>query len=360
MDPICHTFVGASLAGTRLGRSTRGATATLLIAANLPDVDVASMAWGQGASLAFRRGWTHGVLALVVLPPLLALAVRWWHRRRHGTDADLRTLVGLSYLGCLTHPALDWLNTYGMRWLMPFDGTWTYGDTLYIVDPWLWLLLGGGAFLRFSTSRRSVVAWIVAAVMLSVPVLALGLVPSGAKLVWIAGLLLLGALRLLRRADVETGRLACLVALVSALVYIAGMFGARTVAHSQIATELDRPKDFVFVGPLPARVAERDVLLLQPHDYVPGVHRLGYGLVDFKQPIAIDSADLRTLSALTADCSRGFTSWLRFPYFVLEPQDDGGVTVHVYDARYVREPRPGFGSWRVRFDSLGEVVDCGA
>jgi len=36
------------------------------------------------------------------------------------------------------HPTLDWLNTYGMRWLMPFSGRWFYGDAVFIVDPGCW------------------------------------------------------------------------------------------------------------------------------------------------------------------------------------------------------------------------------
>ena len=35
------------------------------------------------------------------------------------------------------------LNSYGVRLLMPFSDRWFYGDALYIVDPWLYLLLGG-------------------------------------------------------------------------------------------------------------------------------------------------------------------------------------------------------------------------
>jgi membrane-bound metal-dependent hydrolase YbcI (DUF457 family) len=31
----------------------------------------------------------------------------------------------------LSHPALDFLNVYGVRWLMPFDATWFFGDVLY-------------------------------------------------------------------------------------------------------------------------------------------------------------------------------------------------------------------------------------
>ena len=43
----------------------------------------------------------------------------------------------------LTHPVLDWLNNYGIRLLMPFSPRWFYGDAVFIIDPWLWLALGG-------------------------------------------------------------------------------------------------------------------------------------------------------------------------------------------------------------------------
>ena len=42
----------------------------------------------------------------------------------------------------LGQPLLDWLNTYGVRFLMPFDGTWFYGEALFIIDPGVWLLAG--------------------------------------------------------------------------------------------------------------------------------------------------------------------------------------------------------------------------
>ena len=65
-------MVGATLASTGLERKTRFGFATSILGANLPDVDVISYAWGETAALGFRRGITHGVLALIVLPFLLA------------------------------------------------------------------------------------------------------------------------------------------------------------------------------------------------------------------------------------------------------------------------------------------------
>ncbi|MGE3614568.1 MAG: metal-dependent hydrolase [Gemmatimonadales bacterium] len=155
MDPICHTLVGATLSRAGLDRLTRRATATLILAANAPDVDI--LAAPLGMSLAWRRGATHGVPALVAWPFLIAVVMVAWDRwRRRPGEAPVRwwPLVGMSALGVLTHPFLDYLNNYGMRWLMPVRDRWFYGDSLFIVDPWLYLALGVGLWLTGSARRR--------------------------------------------------------------------------------------------------------------------------------------------------------------------------------------------------------------
>ena len=150
MDPLTHTLVGASLASTRLGRTTRLAGPALVIGANLPDIDVLAFVAGGDAALGFRRGLTHGVPALVLLPALFAAMLWLWGRWRPGPPGSRLSgpwLTGLCYLAVVSHPVLDWLNTYGMRWWMPFRDTWYYGDSVFIMDPWLWLLLGAGWLL---------------------------------------------------------------------------------------------------------------------------------------------------------------------------------------------------------------------
>ena len=62
--------------------------------------------------------------------------------RPHLPAPDFRSLLLLSYVGVISHVFMDFLNSYGVRLLMPFSGRWFYGDALYIVDPWLYLVLG--------------------------------------------------------------------------------------------------------------------------------------------------------------------------------------------------------------------------
>ena len=99
---------------------------------NAPDIDVVYMFLGEDPALLHRRGLTHGIISLALLPFLLAggmmLFARWRERRGDpGTDpARFLPLLGLATIGVLSHPLLDWMNSYGVRVLMPFDGRWFY------------------------------------------------------------------------------------------------------------------------------------------------------------------------------------------------------------------------------------------
>ena len=169
MDNICHTLTGAALGKAGLASRTRFGMATMMVAANLPDLDVAVF-FTDTLPVSFRRGWTHGVLAQVALPIVLA-GVMWAiartrphpsapahlpapaRTRQHPPAPDFRSLLLLSYIGVISHVFMDFLNSYGVRLLMPFSGRWFYGDALYIVDPWLYLVLGGGVWLASRAAR---------------------------------------------------------------------------------------------------------------------------------------------------------------------------------------------------------------
>jgi len=159
MDNLTHGLVGAVLGQAGLKRTTGLAMPALLIGANLPDVDVGCFFWLEGTGhLAFRRGITHGPPALVLLPLVLAGLLwgfdRWQEQRGTRPAGRLPVRFGwlyaLAFIACLTHPALDWLNVYGIRLLEPFSSQWFYGDMLFIIDPWLWAILSASLWL----SRR--------------------------------------------------------------------------------------------------------------------------------------------------------------------------------------------------------------
>ena len=89
MDNICHTLVGLALGEAGLKRKAPLGNATLLIGANLPDVDALTYVFGSPvAALGFRRGWTHGVLAMAVWPFVLAGLMLWLEGLRTRGRAD--------------------------------------------------------------------------------------------------------------------------------------------------------------------------------------------------------------------------------------------------------------------------------
>jgi inner membrane protein len=106
--------------------------------------------------MSFRRGWTHGVLALAVLPAVFAALM--YALDRHGRQQNRTTLKGLlliSYIGMWLHVVMDFLNSYGVRLLMPFSERWFYGDALYIVDPILYVVLGGAILIGRRQAKQS-------------------------------------------------------------------------------------------------------------------------------------------------------------------------------------------------------------
>lgn len=166
MDNLTHSLIGAALGQAGLKRKTGLAMPALIIAANLPDIDAPAALMGI-ESLAIRRGITHGPIALVVLPLLLAWGLAWWDRRqaRQGTRPEARLpvrfgwLLALCYIGALTHPLFDWFNSYGIRLLEPFSSRWFYGDALFIVDVWIWAMLGAGIWFSLRRERAGKVRW---------------------------------------------------------------------------------------------------------------------------------------------------------------------------------------------------------
>lgn len=163
MDNLTHSLIGAALGQAGLKRKTGLAMPALIIGANLPDIDAGCTIYGL-ESLAMRRGITHGPIALVLLPLLLTLILvgfdRWQAKRGNSPEgrAPVRPgwLFALSFIACLTHPAMDWLNNYGIRLLEPFSHRWFYGDVLFIIDPWIIAMLGVGIWLSRRAEKRGV------------------------------------------------------------------------------------------------------------------------------------------------------------------------------------------------------------
>jgi len=79
MDNLAHTLTGLALGHAGLKRRTPLSLTTLALAANAPDIDIAVVATDTLA-VYFRRGWTHGPPAMLLLPLALTALVVGYDR----------------------------------------------------------------------------------------------------------------------------------------------------------------------------------------------------------------------------------------------------------------------------------------
>ena len=289
MDNLCHTLAGAAMGEAGLKRTTRFGNPVLMITANLPDVDALAFLTDVPA-VAIRRGWTHGILAQALLPVLFAAAVMAFDRWRPPRDGQPRARFGplllLSYAGVLSHVALDWLNSYGVRLLMPFSNTWFQGDAVFIIDPWLWIALGAGVYL----SRR--------------------------------------------RRRVTPAR----VALTAAVVYIAVMIASANAAREIVRGEWTRlhgsaPRALM-VGPMPVNPLRKQIIIDAGEHYQSGRFDWRGRAVEFV-PAIVPKGDAHPAVAQAREQPdiRYILVWSRFPFYRVE-ETPSGTRVTIADMRF--------------------------
>jgi len=274
---------------------------------------VLAYADGPAADLSFRRGWTHGIPALIVLPfvltgamLLLDRAVRRWRRAGLPSGVVPAEVLRLAVIAILTHPILDTLNVYGVRWLMPFRDRWFYGDTLFIVDPWLWLVLGTGVIL----SRPSRTA-----------------------------------------AERGGGTGPARVALGVASAYVAGMLLLAIESRKIARRELEEdglPVERLMVAPQLVTPLVRQVVAIQGDAYEVATFRwLGRPHLDprSRRIRPRPRRDDRALAAARAtEVGKRFLGWARFPVVEVTAAPSGGSLLHLIDLRYAERADAGFGS----------------
>ena len=169
MDNVTHSLAGLLLAESAVQLRGRGegdlpsprfravAAVSSMIAANLPDADLLYTGVG-GDHLSYmlqHRGYTHTVV-MALAGALLVWAVSILALRGQGPavdqSRDRRWLLGLLLASTLSHVLLDWTNSYGVHAFWPFDNRWQYGDAVFIVEPWLWIV-AVPALVLATTSR---------------------------------------------------------------------------------------------------------------------------------------------------------------------------------------------------------------
>jgi inner membrane protein len=155
LDNLTHSLVGALLGRMGLKRLSPRTMPALVISANLPDIDSFVAPLFGAMPIAAHRGFTHGVGGWFIMPFLAVGIILLWEKLRPNKQGPLKLggLLFACFIGTLSHPALDFLNTYGTRIAEPLNHRWFYGDTLFIMDPWIWITLILGLEMSWRAER---------------------------------------------------------------------------------------------------------------------------------------------------------------------------------------------------------------
>lgn len=244
MDNLTHSLVGLAASKAGLEKLSRHTTLCSIIAANAPDSDLAVLLFGdRWTYLHHHRGITHsivGTLTLAVLVPLVFYGVDRLiaKLRKRAPTIKLKWLLIVSLVVSATHPLLDWTNNYGVRPLLPWNAQWFYGDLVFIIDPFMWLVFGGAGFLLTVKTKKQNLFWAALAVVLTALVLA-GPASRGMEanpllpVFWITGLSIL-AISFKLKAAQRWGNRIGLAAFAVVAVYI----GSLAILHRAAVSEL--------------------------------------------------------------------------------------------------------------------------
>jgi membrane-bound metal-dependent hydrolase YbcI (DUF457 family) len=347
MENLAHTLLGLSFAKGGLERATPLATTTLVISSNLPDIDVLSRLGGGTASyVEYHRGFAHGFVGLAILAAALTLGLMFMDRRfRLRRDPFRRPLRPvriflLAYLGGLAHTFMDFTNSYGVRPLRPFSNRWFYGDLAFVVDPWIWLILGSAVVWLTTTDAARTLSWFVIGVILSLVVgLALRHSPdpdtitvsTATRVVWFVGLAIVLAGSLLRwgRAGEKLARYSLFVL----ALYYCGMWMTHQSAIRQAQNSLNVTGiTSIAVWPAPAN----PLLWQAAAASSDAVYVRNINLYDPQgQWQELPGLDPTISSALrTSNDARKFLDFMRYGTATVEKRPDGTTVVAVRDLRF--------------------------
>ncbi|CAN5799836.1 hypothetical protein BH20ACI3_BH20ACI3_06820 [soil metagenome] len=373
MDNLTHSLVGLAASKAGLEKLSPGTTVLCILAANGPDCDIVTLIGGRSNYLHHHRGITHSILGAIVLGLALPLIFYFADRlmasiRARQPAVRLKGLMIASLLVSATHPFMDWTNNYGIRPFLPWSSQWFYGDFIFIVDPFLWTILGGACLLLTSNSKLRLGIWLLLALLLTYLVLTVPIQrnlerPIILRTIWtfvLIGLLVLFKLGVAQR---WRSRIA-----LAALVMVPMYWGSLATLH-WIAVNKARIEAGVIVSRYGERISDLAVMatLANPFQWscvvetesaayrfelpITGNHKALSQLVRHDRADTADSPAIE--QALQDERARIFLDFARFPVARVVGADCLTQTlVQLADLRYT-QPGGGRGAF-----SLDVPVDC--
>jgi hypothetical protein len=235
---------------------------------------------------------------------------------------------------------MDFTNVYGVRPLRPFSSQWFYGDLAFVVDPWIWLILGSAVVWLTTTDAARTLFWLVIGIILSL-VIGLALrhpydantltVPTAARVIWFFGLAVVVAGALFR-----WGRSGARLARYS-LAVLALYYGAMWMTHQSAMKEAQNSLKVGGVTSMAVWPAPANPLLWQAAaKTADAVYIRNINLYDRQE----QWRELPVLDAKLADAlrssneARSFLDFMRYGTASVEERPDGTTVIALRDLRF--------------------------
>jgi inner membrane protein len=176
---------------TRIGMMCAG-----VVAANAPDIDLLYTGITEEplGYLLHHRGHSHTLPALAALGILIWLGLRLFPSLRSDVRGAERRWIVLIAAALASHLLMDAANNYGTHPFYPFSSRWIYGDAVFVIEPWLWAILGTALALNAAWPARVLIAVLTLSLIAALGVLGilhrgmlvlmLGVAGSAAFMVW--------------------------------------------------------------------------------------------------------------------------------------------------------------------------------
>ena len=172
MDNVTHAFVGAAMAECAVPREAASRTRLAMlcagaVAANAPDVDLLYTGITEAplGYLLHHRGHSHTLPALAVLCLLIWAGVRASRTLRSDPRVTSGRWLLLIAAALASHVLMDTANGYGTHLFYPFSSKWIYGDAVFVLEPWLWAILGVTVALNATPRPRALLLLLTVALV---------------------------------------------------------------------------------------------------------------------------------------------------------------------------------------------------
>ncbi len=313
MDTPTQMLLGAAIGDA--GFSRRLGNRAVLFGAGmglLPDLDLVANALGEWTSLVHHRGWSHSLLVLTLISPLLGYAGYRIGRRR----TPYLAWALLALLALVTHPLLDVCTSYGTMLLVPLSWHRFALDAVGIID------------LAYS-------------------------VPLLGALVWS------WRLRSRRTTGRITGQRVTAAALVLTTLFLLGGLGITATVRSRARADLEQagfspsriratpPPLFTLLRRAVARDARGNVMVAVVSLWSPRPYTF----------LRIDQPDDPLIDRALATREGEIFTWFADGFVTARVERDPGAgtaVVHVRDHRYGLVTQPGWAPFGARFEFSGE------